>query len=55
MVSSVQGGKIVWCLLSRVAKNVVFLEGYTVFTLSDRVSETFLCPKRFCVRNVFFF
>ena len=23
MVSSVQGGKIVWCLLSRVAKDVV--------------------------------
>ena len=23
MVSSVQGGEIVWCLLSRVAKNVV--------------------------------
>ena len=32
----------------------VFVGGYTVFTLSDRVSETFLCPKRFCVRNVLF-
>ena len=29
----------------------VFVGGYTVFTLSDRVSES---PKRFCVRNVLF-
>ena len=32
----------------------VFVGGYTVFTLSDRVSEMFLCPKRFCVRNILF-
>ena len=30
----------------------VFVGGYTVITLSDRVSETFLCPKCFCFFNI---
>ena len=37
-----------------IPPQTVFVGGYTVFTLSDRVSETFLCPKSFCVRNVLF-
>ena len=27
-----------------IPPQTVFVGGYTVFTLSDRVSETFLCP-----------
>ena len=32
----------------------LFVGGYTVFTLSDRVSQTFFSPKRFCVSNILF-
>ena len=31
-----------------------FVGGYTVLTLSDRVSETVFCPKCFSVRKVLF-
>ena len=38
-----------------IPPQTVFVGEYTVFMLSDRVSETFLCPKRFVSVTFCFF